>query len=399
MSGITLDSSTRSNLLALQQTTDLLNRTSNRLSTGLKVASPTDNAPAFFASQALTNRATDFSQVQSNIDQAISSLNAAQTGLSEITKLVNNLQGILVSFQSVTTQTASDSLIDQYNALLTQIDFQASDSSYQGTNLINNTTQNLTIDFNADFGLSTLTFLSVNAISNNSTGLGLSTFAHGAFFTVTAANTITSQPSSASLPSVASHQSVPSFASRPALVQVPTIPSHASNASVASQSSIPSTASNPSRASIASTQSVPSAASIPSQASANSFPSVASQASTVSVTSIASAASIHSIAGPTTSSQAVNVALINTTNANVSAALNKLRTTQSTLGSNSTVLSIRLEFTKNYVTGLTQGSDKLTLADLNEEGANLSTLQTRQQLGTVSLSISTKSEQGLLRLF
>ena len=91
--------------------------------------------------------------------------------------------------------------------------------------------------------------------------------------------------------------------------------------------------------------------------------------------------------------------LINKTNTAVSNALNKLRSTQSTLGSNSTVLSIRLEFTKNYVTGLTQGSDKLTLADLNEEGANLSTLQTRQQLGTVSLSISTKSEQGLLRLF
>ena len=79
--------------------------------------------------------------------------------------------------------------------------------------------------------------------------------------------------------------------------------------------------------------------------------------------------------------------------------MTKLRSTQSTLGSNSTVLSIRLEFTKNYVTGLGEGSDKLTLADLNEEGANLSTLQTRQQLGTVSLSISTKSEQGLLRLF
>src|SRR5947209_3673456 len=121
MSGITLDASTRSNLLSLQATTDLLNRTSNRLSTGLKVANP-----------------------------------------------------------------------------------------------INNTTQNLTIDFNADFGLNTLTFLSVNAISNNASGLGLSTFAHGAFFTVT--TTINSQPSAASLQSVASHQSVPSFASRPALV-------------------------------------------------------------------------------------------------------------------------------------------------------------------------------------
>ena len=64
-SDITLDTSTRANLLALQTTTDLLNRTSNRLSTGLKVSSPIDNAPAYFASQALLSRETDFSQVQS----------------------------------------------------------------------------------------------------------------------------------------------------------------------------------------------------------------------------------------------------------------------------------------------------------------------------------------------
>jgi len=395
MSGITLDASTRSNLLALQNTTDLLNRTSNRLSTGLKVASPIDNAPAFFASQALSNRATDFSQVQSSIDQAISSLNAAQSGLAQITKLVNNLQGILVSLQTATSATASDTLIDQYNALLTQIDGLASDATYQGTNLINNTTQNLTIDFNADFGLSTLTFLSVNAISNNSTGLGLATFAHGAFFTIT--TTVESQASSASLASVATHSSIPSFASRPALVQTPTVASHSSTASVVSQSSIPSTASNPSRSSIASTASVPAAASIPSQASSDALPSVPSTASTASLASVASAGTVASRAGATAA--AVNTSLINKTNASVSTALNKLRSTQSTLGSNSTVLSIRLEFTKNYITGLTQGSDKLTLADLNEEGANLSTLQTRQQLGTVSLSISTKSEQGLLRLF
>src|SRR4051812_30319386 len=171
MSGITLQASTRANLLALQSTTDLLNRTSNRLSTGLKVATPIDNAPAYFASQALTNRSSDFQQVQSSIDQAISSLNAAQQGLTQITKLVSNLQGILVSLRTATSTTASDSLVDQYNALLTQIDGLASDASFQGTNLINNTTQNLTINFNADFGLSTLTKLSVNAISNNAAGL------------------------------------------------------------------------------------------------------------------------------------------------------------------------------------------------------------------------------------
>ena len=62
-------------------------------------------------------------------------------------------------------------------------------------------------------------------------------------------------------------------------------------------------------------------------------------------------------------------------------------------------LTLPINNDERDVIGLQTGSDKLTLADLNEEGANLSTLQTRQQLGTVSLSISTKSEQGLLRLF
>ncbi|HBM11605.1 MAG TPA: flagellin, partial [Rhodospirillaceae bacterium] len=42
------------------------------------------------------------------------------------------------------------------------------------------------------------------------------------------------------------------------------------------------------------------------------------------------------------------------------------------------------DFTNEYVNTLQGGSDKLTLADLNEEGANLVALQTRQQLGIQS---------------
>lgn len=394
-SDITLDTSTRSNLLALQTTTDLLNRTSSRLSTGLKVSSPIDNAPAYFASQALLARETDFSQVQSNIDQAVQTLTTAQNGLIEIGKLVSNLQGILTSLLTVSTTGSSDTLIDDYNALLTQIDGLAADASYQGINLINNTSQIMTVEFNADFGLNTLTKLQVHALESNSVGLGLNTIAHGTFFSVT--QTVTSQPSSASLASIASHASVPSFASRPLLVNVPSFASVASIPSIGSQQSIPSTTSNPSRASIASTQSVPSATSVPSAASASSYPSIPSLASTASFQSVASAMSIGTIAGQTIAE--VNQAAITNTQGRVQSALNQIRTNESTIGSNTTVLQIRLEFTKNYVIGLQTGSDKLTLADLNEEGANLSTLQTRQQLGTVSLSISTKSEQGLLRLF
>ena len=57
-----------------------------------------------------------------------------------------------------------------------------------------------------------------------------------------------------------------------------------------------------------------------------------------------------------------------------------------------------LDFTNEYVNTLQGGSDKLTLADLNEEGANLVALQTRQQLGIQSLSIAGQQQQAILAL-
>ncbi|MBX9635429.1 MAG: flagellin-like protein, partial [Magnetospirillum sp.] len=69
------------------------------------------------------------------------------------------------------------------------------------------------------------------------------------------------------------------------------------------------------------------------------------------------------------------------------------------LSSNITFLQTRLDFTKQYINTLTEGSGKLTLADLNEEGANLVSLQTRQQLGIQALSFANQQEQGILSLF
>jgi flagellin-like hook-associated protein FlgL len=83
----------------------------------------------------------------------------------------------------------------------------------------------------------------------------------------------------------------------------------------------------------------------------------------------------------------------------VSAALVTLRSNTETLGSNAALLQIRSQFTSNYINTLESGAGALTLADTNEEGANLTALQTRQQLGVVSLSIASQSEQSILRLF
>ena len=80
-------------------------------------------------------------------------------------------------------------------------------------------------------------------------------------------------------------------------------------------------------------------------------------------------------------------------------AITTIRTNAATLGSNVSLLQTRLDFTTSYVNTLTGGSDKLTLADLNEEGANLVALQTRQQLATQTLAFAGQAERAVLQLF
>jgi flagellin len=81
------------------------------------------------------------------------------------------------------------------------------------------------------------------------------------------------------------------------------------------------------------------------------------------------------------------------------AALNTLRSQSKTLSSNLSIITTRLDFTANMINTLQTGSDNLTLADMNEEGANMLMLQTRQSLGTTSLSLAAQAAQSILRLF
>lgn len=83
---------------------------------------------------------------------------------------------------------------------------------------------------------------------------------------------------------------------------------------------------------------------------------------------------------------------------NLDSAINKVRSVSAELGTNVAILQTRLDFTSTYVNTLEGGSDKLTLADLNEEGANLVALQTRQQLGIQSLAIAGQNQQAILTL-
>ncbi len=72
---------------------------------------------------------------------------------------------------------------------------------------------------------------------------------------------------------------------------------------------------------------------------------------------------------------------------------------QSAFATNYNILLNRDDYTKTLVSNLNEGADTLTLADLNEEGANLTALQTRQQMGVIALSLANAADQAILRLF
>src|SRR5690349_4829240 len=94
MSGIVLSASVRQNLLSLQSTADLLATTQGRLSTGKKVNSALDNPTNFFTAQGLDNRASDISNLLDGINNGVQILQAANTGITSLQKLVDSAKSI-----------------------------------------------------------------------------------------------------------------------------------------------------------------------------------------------------------------------------------------------------------------------------------------------------------------
>ncbi|MBI2240471.1 MAG: flagellin [Magnetospirillum gryphiswaldense] len=287
---VTLSSSIRSNLLSLNQTSSLVQRTNSRLSTGLKVSSAIDDAVAYFQSKSLSDRAADLTQRKDSIDQGISSLKTALTTIESAEKLMVQMKGIVLSAKSATNSERAD-LATQYQTLAAQVNNLVNDASYQGLNLVNATTAQLTVQFSDK----TAAQLQVDGVD-----LRFSKFAG--------------------------------------------LDGDAATDSAVSLSNF--------------------------------------NASFSSWTGVSNSVSVFDV-------------LIE----KMDSAITTTRSNAKTIGTNVALLQTRSDFTKSYVNALKEGADKLSLADLNEEGANLVALQTRQQLGIQALSFAGQQEQGVLSLF
>ncbi|MBR0718593.1 DUF1522 domain-containing protein [Bradyrhizobium liaoningense] len=94
MSNIVLSASVRQNLLSLQSTADLLATTQERLATGKKVNTALDNPTNFFTAQGLDNRASDISNLLDGINNGVQVLQAANTGITSLQKLIDSAKSI-----------------------------------------------------------------------------------------------------------------------------------------------------------------------------------------------------------------------------------------------------------------------------------------------------------------
>jgi len=120
MSDISLSKAVRSNLLSLQNTADLMGRTQERLATGNKVNSALDNPTNFFTAASLNSRASDMNALMDGMSNGIQTLEAADNGLSAITKTIESMQSTLrQARQDKTFQTASYELSDAATGNLT----------------------------------------------------------------------------------------------------------------------------------------------------------------------------------------------------------------------------------------------------------------------------------------
>jgi flagellin-like hook-associated protein FlgL len=375
MSDITLTAGVRQNLLSLQKTADLMATTQNRLATGKKVNSALDNPVSFFTSQSLGDRANDLSSLLDSISNATQTLQAANNGLTSLTKLVQSAQAIA---QQAQTSAGTTATVPGTVAGLTTSSATTFDS----------TTDTITVSD----GTTTATFTA--ALSSTAGAL------------ITAINNTASLKVKASLTDDGRVQLQATDAST---VTVGGLASAAEKAQLGLVDGATTGALNSTRTSLA-TQFDSIRTQIDQLAGDSGYNGVnLLGGDNLKVVFNEKGTSSQSISGVKFDSAGLGIAAstnkfqtdsdINTAFTNLTAALASLRSQAAAFGSSLSVVQTRQDFTKAMVNTLQTGSDNLVLADSNQEGANMLALQTRQSLSTTALSLANQASQAVLRLF
>ncbi|WMT92601.1 flagellin [Pelagibacterium sp. H642] len=502
MSDITLSKAVRSNLLSLQNTADMMATTQNRLATGKKVNSALDNPTNFFTASSLNSRASDINALMDGMANGIQTIEAADNGLTAITKTLESMQSTLrQARQDKSFETASyslaEGLTDADTLSLsggaigeTAVEIELGTAAVAatpatldaagGTALTTGTGTDLqALDgetITVDAGNGNTASYTFNATDDNATqiaamntafaaagveatasadGLDLAN-ADGANFTVTtsdgAVDTVIGQTSgTASTDGVAAvaaasktvDQLVSEINNNDDLegkirasndngnLRIENLSTQELNVDGATSGGVIDGSStgastiggNSVRADLANQYNElrDQLDKLADDASFNGINLLRGDKLTITfnetdTSSLEIQSRIPNEDGEATSGLSINSASlgiktnmeesdldsdtsIDSMLADIKTAVNTVRSQASAFGSSLSVVENRQDFSKNMINTLETGASNLTLADANEEAANLLALQTRQQLSSTALSMASQQDQAVLRLF
>lgn len=385
---ISLSSGVRQALSSLQSTQADARVSQTRLATGKKVNSALDNPTSFFTASGLSNRASDLGKLLDNMGQAIKTLEAADKGIKAITKLVENAQSLANQAKATTESKAAVSAQSAAAARVTGTTdisgFTAAGSETIQLSVAGGATQTITLATGDDAAaiatkVAVATGVTAAIVSNN--------------LQITADNTTDSITIVGGTGLSALGLTAGTTNATPAVAAQSAVSADASRAKLATDFATIRTQ-------------------IDQLVKDSGYNGVnLLNGDTLSVTFNEKGSSKLDIAGKTsdTSASGLNVRAAQNSwagNTDVQAALDDLKAATDTLrasaasfGASLSIVQNRQDFTRGMIDTLNNGSDELTIADSNQEGANLLALNTRAQLSQTALSLASQQDQAVLRLF
>ena len=371
MSDISLTASMRSNLLSLQNTQSLMDTTQERLSTGKKVNSALDNPSSFYTAQSLTNRASDLSSLLDSMGQGIQTIKAADEAITSITEFVQQAKAI--------ANQARDEADKSSVTSSGEIEVVAADDTVAKLKIGN---KELNVDIDKADNTATAVAAKIQAAIEGDTGgvagkYTAAASADGKSIVIKIADGAEVEAASVSFEGAGFKISGNLEDNRASYVDryndiLTQIDQLAKDAGYKGVNLLGGT----------------------DQSLTVVFNEDRSSSLTIKGVDGSAAGLGLTPEADWSENTAIDAALTK-----IDSAISSLRSMSSEFGNNYSVVQTREEFTENLINVLEEGADKLTLADMNEESANMLALQTRQQLAINSLSLASQAAQSVLKLF
>jgi flagellin-like hook-associated protein FlgL len=380
VSDISLTSGMRSNLLSLQNTVSLLNRTQTRLATGKKVNTAIDNPVSFFSSQSLTSRASKIDSLKDAMGQAVQTITAADKGITAITSMIEQAKAVVQQAMSSDHSSGATTVSLTMGAVAAGETITLGGETLTATNAGTPGTDEFYMGGTAEMDAIAL----AGAINGNTT---LATAGYKATVegdVVTISRTVAGTPTNVAVADTAG-TAINNGHVTEATVEATTELSNLQAQFNTLRTQIDKLAQD-------------SGYKGKNLLNGDTL-DVIFEGATLTVTGFnADTTGLNITQAAWTTAGDIDTTLSDALT-ELDNALDTLSQQASTLSSNLSIITVRQDFSTNMINTLTEGSDKLTLADTNEEGANMLMLQTRQSLATTALRLSAQAAQSVLKLF